>query len=276
MLDKTIGSDDYNKFCTFLEHQCGIVLGANKQYLVKSRLSPLLSKYKASSLGEIVNRAMNITERQLRAAVVDAMTTNETLWFRDSYPFEVLAREILPLYDNKAVKIWSAASSSGQEPYSIAMTMLEYQQRKRLSGSAGRVSILGTDISPSMLDICKSGVYDSLALARGLSPQRKQQFFEPCAEASTMKLRDNVRNLVNFRQMNLLDSYSLLGKFDIIFCRNVLIYFTAEFKQDILTRMHAALNPGGYLMVGASEAVNGLSDLYEMVHCRPGIIYRKK
>ncbi|WP_016955572.1 CheR family methyltransferase [Catenovulum agarivorans] len=275
MLDKTIGTDDYNKFCTFLEHQCGIVLGTNKQYLVKSRLSPLLSKFRAESLGEIVNRAMNITERQLRAAVVDAMTTNETLWFRDSYPFEVLVKDIFPQYDGKAggIKVWSAASSSGQEPYSIAMTALEYQQKKRMGA---RVNILGTDISPSMLDICKSGVYDSLALARGLSPQRKQQFFEPCAEAGTMRLRDNVRNLVNFRQMNLLDSYSLLGKFDIIFCRNVLIYFSAENKAKILRQFAQALNPDGYLFLGASESITGLSEDFEMQRCNPGIVYRPK
>ncbi|MER2492623.1 CheR family methyltransferase [Catenovulum sediminis] len=275
MLDKNIGVEDYNKFCTFLEHQCGIVLGTNKQYLVKSRLSPLLSRFNAKSLGEIVNRAMSVTERQLRAAVVDAMTTNETLWFRDSYPFEVLTRDIFPEYDKKAqlIKIWSAASSSGQEPYSIAMTSLEHQQKKRMSS---RVQILGTDISPSMLDICKSGIYDSLALARGLSPERKRQFFEPCAEAGVMKLRDNVRNLVNFRQMNLLDSYSLLGKFDIIFCRNVLIYFSAENKSKILKQFANALNPNGYLFLGASESISGLSDDFVMQRCNPGIVYRLK
>ncbi|MCU4676438.1 protein-glutamate O-methyltransferase CheR [Catenovulum sp. 2E275] len=275
MLDKDISSEDYKKFCIFLEHQCGIVLGDNKQYLVKSRLTPLMNKFEAASLSEVVNRSMSITERQLRAAVVDAMTTNETLWFRDSYPFEVLIKDIFPQYDNKfkTVKIWSAAASSGQEPYSIAMCSAEHQQRKM---NACKVQVLGTDISPSMLDLCKSATYDSLALARGLSPQRKQQFFEPAEQAGYMKLKPNVTQMVSFRQMNLLDSYSLLGKFDIIFCRNVLIYFSAQNKAKILKQFAQALNPDGYLFLGASESISGLSEDFVMQRCNPGIVYRLK
>jgi chemotaxis protein methyltransferase CheR len=275
VIDKSIDANDYKKFCTFLEHQCGIVLGDNKQYLVKSRLTPLLAKYKAQSLGEIVTRAMSVTERQLRAAVVDAMTTNETLWFRDTYPFDVLKNDIFPQYDKRIapIKIWSAASSSGQEPYSIAMSALEYQQRK-ISG--GKVQITGTDISPSMLDMCKGATYDSLALARGLSQQRKQQFFEPANDTGAMQLKPEVKKLVSFRQMNLLDSYSLLGKFDIIFCRNVLIYFSAENKAKILKQFASSLNPDGYLFLGASESISGLSDDFAMQRCNPGIVYRLK
>ena len=275
MLDKNVSSEDYKKFCTFLEHQCGIVLGENKQYLVKSRLSPLMAKFGAASISEVVNRAMSITERQLRAAVVDAMTTNETLWFRDTYPFEVLVRDIFPQYDGKfqTVKIWSAASSSGQEPYSIAMCAAEHQQRK---ANACKIQVLGTDISPSMLEQCKTATYDALALARGLSPQRKQQFFVPAENPGAMKLKPNVTQMVNFRQMNLLDSYSLLGKFDIIFCRNVLIYFSPENKAKILKQFAQALNPDGYLFLGASESISGLSDDFTMQRCNPGIVYRLK
>lgn len=275
MLEKNISSEDYKKFCTFLEHQCGIVLGENKQYLVKSRLTPLIAKFNLASISEVINRAMSITERQLRAAVVDAMTTNETLWFRDTYPFEVLVRDIFPQYDGKfkTVKVWSAASSSGQEPYSIAMASAEHQQRK---ANACKVQILGTDISPSMLELCKNATYDALALARGLSPQRKQQFFQASPEAGCMSLKPNITQMVNFRQMNLLDSYSLLGKFDIIFCRNVLIYFSAQNKAKILKQFAQALNPDGYLFLGASESISGLSDDFVMQRCNPGIVYRLK
>ncbi|AWB67958.1 chemotaxis protein CheR [Saccharobesus litoralis] len=269
---KTIQDTEYKQFCSFLEHQCGIVLGDNKQYLVKSRLSPLMAKFGFDSLSELLKKTSSVTERNLRAAVVDAMTTNETLWFRDSYPFQLLERDILPSFGNKHVKIWSAASSSGQEPYSIAMTALEY--RRKFPGQ-GNISILGTDISPSMLDICKAGEYDSLALARGLSPERKRQFFEP-TEGGCMRLKPEVKRLTSFRQVNLLDSYTLLGKFDIIFCRNVLIYFSADLKSKILAQFARALNPNGYLFLGASESITGLSDEFEMQRCNPGIIYRKK
>ncbi|WP_111976566.1 CheR family methyltransferase [Algibacillus agarilyticus] len=269
---KNIQESEYKHFCTFLEHQCGIVLGDNKQYLVKSRLSPLMTKFGFESLSELLKKTTSISERNLRAAVVDAMTTNETLWFRDSYPFQLLEKDIFPSYGNKPIKIWSAASSSGQEPYSIAMTAMEHKKR---FPTQGNVQILGTDISPSMLEMCKRGEYDNLALGRGLSPERKRQFFEQ-AENGNMRLKADIRRMTSFRQVNLLDSYALLGKFDVIFCRNVLIYFSADLKSKILSQFAKALNPDGYLFLGASESITGLSDEFEMQRCNPGIIYRKK
>jgi chemotaxis protein methyltransferase CheR len=273
VLNKNIEDSDYKHFCTFLEHQCGIVLGDSKQYLVKSRLSPLMAKFKVETLGELLKRTSNVAERQLRAAVVDAMTTNETLWFRDNYPFELLDKLVFPEYGNKPIKLWSAASSSGQEPYSIAMTALEHKKKKP---SNANINILGTDISPSMLDACRVAEYDGLALARGLSMERKRQFFENTAETGTMRLKPEVKRLVSFRQVNLLDSYSLLGKFDIIFCRNVLIYFSPDIKRKILSQFAQALNTDGYLFLGASESISGLSDDFVMQRCNPGIVYRKK
>jgi chemotaxis protein methyltransferase CheR len=270
--NKSIADNEYKRFCEFLEHQCGIVLGENKQYLVKSRLSPLMTQFELDSLSKLIEKTMKVGERQLRASVVDAMTTNETLWFRDSYPFELLTRDIFPEYDNKQIKIWSAASSSGQEPYSISMTALEHKKKKP---SQAKISIVGSDISPSMLEHCKKGEYDSLALARGLSPERKKMFFEP-AENGNMRLKPEVKRPVSFRQVNLLDSYTLLGKFDIIFCRNVLIYFSADIKAKILSQFAQSLNPGGYLFLGASESMTGLSDAFTMQRCNPGLVYRKK
>lgn len=275
MPNKNLHLNEYQEFCRFLENQCGIVLGDNKQYLVKSRLAPLMAKFDVASLSELVNRTLKPTERQLRAAVVDAMTTNETQWFRDVYPFELLKGRLFPEFaeSRKPVKIWSAACSSGQEPYSIAMTAQEFKDSR--AGLLSNISIVGTDISSEMLDQCRNGIYDSLALARGLSDVRKRQFFEPL-EMGQMQLNDSVRRLVSFRPLNLLDSYALLGKFDIIFCRNVLIYFSAEIKAKILRQFAASLNPNGYLFLGASESMAGLSDDFEMLRCNPGIIYRKK
>lgn len=271
----TISDQEYRDFSRFLESQCGIVLGDSKQYLVRSRLSPLVTKFKLASLSDLLRDVVTGRNRELRVAAVDAMTTNETLWFRDGYPFTVLADKLLPeaAANKRPIKIWSAASSSGQEPYSMAMTILETQQRK--PGMLPSVSITGTDISASMLDMCRAGVYDNLALGRGLSPERRRTFFEDAGDGR-MKVKDNVKRLVNFRPQNLMESYALLGKFDIIFCRNVLIYFSPDMKSQVLNQMANSLNPGGYLLLGASESLTGLTDRFEMVRCNPGIIYKLK
>lgn len=267
---------NYHHFRTFLEQQCGIVLGENKQYLVKSRLAPLMAKFNVASLSDLVTRTLSPMERQLRAAVIDAMTTNETLWFRDDYPFELLKNRVLPDFSRQKtpLKIWSAASSSGQEPYSIAMSVKEFQQRNPGSFPGG-VQIIGTDISTTMLDHCKYAHYDSLALSRGLSPQRKQLFFEP-GHNGMWKVKDSVKSMVSFRPINLLNSYSLMGKFDIVFIRNVLIYFAPEIKTKILSQIHGVLNNKSYLFLGASESLSGLNKDFDMVRCNPGIVYQKQ
>ncbi|PSU32133.1 CheR family methyltransferase [Photobacterium lutimaris] len=272
----TINDQEYREFCRFLEAQCGIVLGDSKQYLVRSRLSPLVSQFSLSSLSELLQVVVTGRNRELRVAAVDAMTTNETLWFRDTYPYTVLAERILPeLAANKRpIKVWSSASSSGQEPYSIAMTALETQHR-RPGLLASPVQITATDISQTMLETCRSGAYDNLALSRGLSMERRRMFFEDNGDGR-LKVNDKVKRMVNFRPQNLKDSYALLGKFDVIFCRNVLIYFSPEMKAKVLNQMAASLNPGGYLLLGASESLTGLTDRFEMIRCNPGIIYKLK
>ena len=234
-----------------------------------------MSKFSINSLDELVAKTLLPIERQLRAAVIDAMTTNETLWFRDDYPFELLMKKILPKFNGRRtpIKIWSAASSSGQEPYSIAMIALEYQ-KKNPGALPGGVQVIGTDISSTMLEHCKYGHYDNLALARGLSAERKREFFEN-GDNSMMKIKDHVKEMVSFRPLNLLNSYSLLGRFDIVFCRNVLIYFSPEIKAQIIKQVHGALNTDGHLFLGASESLSGLSKEFSMVRCNPGIVYQK-
>ncbi len=276
MPNKSLAENEYHQFRLFLEQHSGIVLGENKQYLVRSRLAPLMGKYNLPSLSDVVKHSMKPTERQLRTEVIDAMTTNETLWFRDRYPFELLANTILPNYSRlgRPIKIWSAACSSGQEPYSLSMTILEHQQRRPGKLPSG-ASILATDLSPSMLERCKKAEYDNLALGRGLSEERKRQFFDTLPSGN-MAIKNNVKQLVNFRAHNLLESYTLLGKFDIIFCRNVLIYFSPEAKRKILRQFAAALNPNGILFLGASESIAGLSEEFDMIRCNPGIYYQKR
>ena len=271
-----ITPQEYDAFKSFLQEACGILLGDNKQYLVKSRLRRILDENNLESLGALLERLRRPGRANLRETVIDAMTTNETLWFRDNHPFRILQEKLLPEFAERKpaqpLRIWSAACSTGQEPYSVAMVVEEF--RRARPGKLRDVKIVATDISRSVLDVARQGEYEMLAIGRGLSPERQRQFFTP-SENGGWKIKPQIRSMVEFKELNLLDRY-LLGKFHIILCRNVLIYFSVDLKKDILTRMHAALNPGGYLILGASESLNGLPDLYEMVQCRPGIIYRKK
>jgi len=272
------GNLDFEQFRVFLEKACGILLGENKQYLVSSRLNKLMEQQGIKSLGELVQRMQTQPRSGLREQVVDAMTTNETLWFRDAYPFEVLKNKVLPeaikASPGQRLRIWSAACSSGQEPYSLSMSIDEFE-RVNMGQLRMGVQIVATDLSGTMLTNCKTGEYDSLAIGRGLSPERLQRYFDPKGPGR-WAIKAPIKSRVEFRSFNLLDSYASLGKFDIVFCRNVLIYFSAEVKKDILLRIHSTLKPGGYLFLGASEALNGLPDHYQMVQCSPGIIYQAK
>ncbi|OEY67416.1 CheR family methyltransferase [Marinobacter sp. X15-166B] len=272
-----ITPQDYEAFQAFLQDACGILLGSNKQYLVRSRLRRILEEYRLDSLGGLLRSLNRPGSGPLRERVIDAMTTNETLWFRDDHPFRILSEKLLPEFAARnnpmnPLRIWSAACSTGQEPYSIAMAVEEYR-RLRL-GQLRDVRITATDISRSVLAIARRGEYDMIAISRGLAPERQQAFFIPSASGS-WQISANIKRMVEFRELNLLDGFAF-GKLDVVFCRNVLIYFSAALKKDILTRIHATLNPGGYLVLGASESLNGLPELYEMVQCHPGIIYRKR
>ncbi len=276
MKNKEVSADNYRAFGRFLEQQCGIVLGENKQYLVRSRLSSLLYQYDFDDIDTLIDTTVRGHRRELLQSVVDAMTTNETLWFRDGYPFDLLTRQLLPEFaaKNRRLRIWSAACSSGQEPYSIAMSCLEYQRRNPGALRAG-VEIVATDLSSAMLAKCEQGLYDELSLARGLSAERRQQYFDVHA-SGMMQVKPEVRRMVTFRSLNLLHTYTGLGRFDIVFCRNVLIYFAPEIKQKILQQIAAQLQPSGILFLGASESISSASDLFSMVKCHPGLYYQRK
>lgn len=273
-----LGPQEFEAFRIFLQDACGILLGDNKQYLVTSRLNKIMAQQKMASLTELMREIQRNPRSGLKEAVIDAMTTNETLWFRDVHPFNILENKVLPelapALGAQQLRIWSSASSTGQEAYSISMVIEEFRS-KNPGLLRGGEKILGTDISASALAVAKSGTYEMLAIGRGLSQERLTKHFTQTGEGR-WKVNPNIQRRAEFRLMNLLHSYTLLGKFDIVFCRNVLIYFSAELKKDILTRIHATLKPGGYLFLGASEALSNMPDLYEMVQCRPGIIYRAK
>lgn len=271
-----ISPQDYDRFKLFLEQACGILLGEGKQYLITSRLTKLLRDENISSVSALLHAIEMKQPRHLRDAVIDAMTTNETSWFRDLSPFEILAKEVFPEMDKagkRQCRIWSSACSSGQEPYTISIALSEYMARVSGSGLTN-VQIVATDISMSMLATAKQAEYDDAVLGRGLTAERKRQFFKPIGDR--WRVADDIIRRVSFNEQNLLSTYGSLGKFDIIFCRNVLIYFSAERKTDILNRMAVALNAGGYLFLGSSETISGYTDAFEMVRSPHGVFYRLK
>lgn len=269
-----ISDSAYRAFADFLQKQCGIVLGSSKQYLVRSRLLPIVKKTNFSHINELVEHVLERHDPALMAIVIEAMTTNETFWFRDAYPFAILQDTFFPEYGQhqRHCRIWCAACSSGQEPYSVSMSALEFEQSSKTKLD---LEIIGTDISQHMIHRCKTANYDNLSLTRGLSEARRQRFFSSNGENGQMKLNDEVRHRVSFKVFNLLNAYDDMGKFDIVFCRNVLIYFSSELKQQILQQIAARLTPGGVLFLGASESIAGLSDEFQFVRCPQGLYYKK-
>ena len=271
----SLDPSQFSAFRDFLHVACGIYLAENKQYLVTTRISPLLTHHNFKDLGELVKELKGNKYSPLRDIVIDAMTTNETFWFRDTYPFEALKSLVLPEFvaRKSSISIWSAACSSGQEPLSISMSIEEFMGAN--AGKLSSVSITGTDLSPSMLKIAKSATYDQMSVMRGLSVERLNTYFDQLP-GGLWQAKPQISRRINYRPLNLQDSYGGLGSFDIVFCRNVLIYFDNDLKRDILQRIHRTLNPGGVLFLGASEGLAGASDFFDMIHCNPGILYRAK
>ena len=269
---KTLTPADYASFQVFLEESCGIVLGAGKEYLVTTRLASLLEAFNFDSYSDLIKSLLGFGHSQLKNRVIDAMTTNETFWFRDVAHFNILKSEIYPKFDNRRLRIWSAACSSGQEPYSISMNLQDYkgsQPQNRIDAE-----IIATDISPSILDLAKKGYYTGLSASRGVDPASIDRFFVKNGEG--IQVKPEIQRRVSFREINLTQSYTSLGRFDVVFCRNVLIYFSAEMKFDIIQRISQALNPGGYLFLGSTEAPPGLKDFFTMKSALGGIVYQKK
>lgn len=271
-----ITQEDYQQFQGFLQEACGIVLGDNKQYLVANRMRRILDELQINSLGQLVQRIAQSPRGGLKERVIDAMTTNETFWFRDAFPFDTLRDVILPqlLADGvpEPLRLWSAACSSGQEPYSLSMIIEEFK-RKYPVALRREPNIVATDISSAVLNAARQGRYDRLSLSRGLSDVRLAQFFDENADRR-YSIKPAIAARVDFRSLNLLDSFAVLGTFDVVFCRNVLIYFAAARKQDILRRIRATLRPGGCLVLGASESLPAeLSSLYQVERAANGTTY---
>ncbi|PZA13411.1 chemotaxis protein CheR [Rhodopseudomonas palustris] len=260
---------DYEYLQKLLKDRSGLVLSADKKYLLESRLLPLARKAGVPGITDLVQK-MKAGSEALIHDVVEAMTTNETFFFRDKTPFDHFKDSVIPELikaraGRKSLRIWCAASSTGQEPYSLAMLLKE-----KASELAGwRIEIIGTDLSPEVLEKSKAGLYTQFEVQRGLPIQLLVKYFK---QVGTMwQLNADVRSMVQYRQFNLLQDFGSLGKFDIIFCRNVLIYFDQATKSDIFNRLQRATEPDGYLFLGAAETVVGLTDAYRICPKRRGV-----
>ncbi|MEW7983248.1 MAG: protein-glutamate O-methyltransferase CheR [Candidatus Sedimenticola endophacoides] len=273
-IDAQLSRRDYQAFQAFLQEACGIALGECKEYLVSSSLRPLLIEQGLALVGELLQCVAGGGRPGLVTAIIDAMTTNETYWFCDNSHFTLLAEMVLPALREQGrerLRVWSAACSSGQEPYNVSMVAWDYLRRWPGCFPQG-VEVLATDISNTMLEEARRGVYRGLSAARGLSSEQRQRYFIP--HGDDLEVRPEIRRRVTFRGINLTKSFWSLGRFDVVFCRNVLIYFTAEQKRDIIGRIAAVLNPGGYLFLGSTESLSKFSDQFEVVRQSGGIAYR--
>ncbi|MDM7860175.1 protein-glutamate O-methyltransferase CheR [Alteromonas sp. ASW11-36] len=276
MSTREVSAPNYQRFCQFLERETGILLGDSKQYLVRSRLLGLLHDYADLSLDGLIDKAIQGHDRKLQQRVLDSMTTNETLWFRDTYPFTLLTEQILPAMtpSNRKLRIWSAACSTGQEAYSIAMTILDFQAKNPSALKSG-FEVVGSDISEHVLQVANKGEYDKIAILRGLPASYQSKYFNKLGEDSLV-VKPHLKQHVSFKKLNLLSPYTGMGTFDIVFCRNVLIYFSADNKKRILQQIAACLSNDGSLLLGASESVTTVADLFQMVKASKGLYYKKK
>ena len=275
-----ISLDEFHLIRDYIEKHCGIHLSDDKVYLVETRLTTLMYEQGCKTFSEFYDKAAKDKTNVLRDKIVEAITTNETYWFRDLHPFGILSEVMFPRFAEEIqsgkrskIKIWCSACSTGQEPYSIAMTYLEFL-RKYPALRPDHLEIMASDISSTVLFLGKLGRYDSLAISRGLAEEFKQRYFKKDEKAWIIK--DQVKNMVKFQKFNLQDNFSHLGKQDIVFCRNILIYFSHEFKQDILKRIANLLRPEGYLFLGASESIIMYTNEYEMIRHAIGLYYQVK
>jgi chemotaxis protein methyltransferase CheR len=261
---------DYDFLRKSLKERSGLVLSADKQYLVESRLLPVARKAGVGNLGELVAVLKAGQHPSLMTEVVEAMTTNESFFFRDKTPFEHFRLTIMPALlaarkNLKTIRIWCAAASTGQEPYSLAMCLKEFE--RDIAG--WRIELLATDLSTEVLEKARAGLYSQFEVQRGLPIQLLIKHFTQAGEL--WQIAPELRAMVRYRQLNLLADFSSVGVFDLIVCRNVLIYFDQDTKIDVLNRLARVTANDGYLVLGAAETVVGLTDRFKMMADKRGL-----
>lgn len=261
--------EEFAAFSKVLKERSGIVLTRDKEYLLESRLLPVARQHKRDSLSALA-RDLAVPGSQIEKDVVEAMTTNESFFFRDAAVFDRFASIVMPALiaaraKEKQLRIWSAACSSGQEPYSLAMLLAE----DGVLPPGWQVEILGTDLATKMIERARAATYNHFEVQRGLPVRHLAKHFTKNGDVWT--INEKIRSRVTFRPFNLLQDYSGLGQFDVIFCRNVLIYFDLKTKSDVLQRMSRLLRPSGFFFLGGAETVVGVTDRFVARPGQPGI-----
>ena len=280
--NKEISDEEFQMARDFLQSRCGLFLGDNKKYLVQTRLDRLLRENGLDSYAGLIRLAERDSGGELLEKIIDKMTTHETFWFRDGYPFTILEELILPELLNREKKgplrIWSCAASTGQEPYSIAMMVMEFCRKNQAmidnrQLTIGNFEILATDISPAAIEASSKGRYDSFDIARGLSEVLLHRYFKK--DGNAWEVREELKKMVHFRSFNLQKTFGHHGKFDVIFCRNVMIYFSVDFKKELMAKFKDSLHDRGFLFLGMSESPFGISNAFESVVHKNGVVFRK-
>jgi chemotaxis protein methyltransferase CheR len=278
-----LDAESFQLLRTLIEDMCGIAMGDEKRYLIESRLAKLITEAGCETYRDFYMLAKQGTQTQLKLKIVDAMTTKETLWFRDDHPFETLKTHLLPELEKRGgpIRIWSAACSTGQEPYTIGMCVQEYASEHSAAYGVGKhpfilpggCKIKGTDIAPTSIMLSKLGRYDQVAMSRGLSELRKNRFFE--IQGKVWAVKPDVKQMCEFQPYNLQDDFTILGKYDLIFIRNVAIYFAKDFKKQLFERLSRQLNPGGAVIIGSTESLLGVTEALKPETIGRTIVYRK-
>jgi chemotaxis protein methyltransferase CheR len=261
---------DYDYLRKLLKERSGLMLSADKQYLVESRLLPIARRIGVPHLADLVVKLKAPGSEPLIVDVVEAMTTNESFFYRDKIPFDQFREVIVPSLikaraAQRRIRIWCAAASTGQEPYSLAMILKE--MAVPLAG--WRTEIIATDLSNEVLEKARAGLYSQFEVQRGLPIQMLMKYFTQAGE--TWQISPEIKAMVQFRPLNLLSDFSQLGKFDVVFCRNVLIYFDQATKVGVFERLARVTETDGYLVLGAAETVVGLTEVFKPLADRRGL-----
>ena len=269
---------EYALMQKYIEEQCGIRLEKGKEYLIESRLTDLVIENDCNSFKEFHSKAKSDSSGKLKDRIVDAMTTNETLFFRDNSAWEYIKNIAVPMLLDKAEKgekarIWSAAASTGQEAYSLLMLLHDMAKARGKPNLLDNIEIIGTDISTSALFLAISARYDSMTVARGTPPDKKKNYFTQ--NGNVWEFDQILKKRVTFKHFNLQSSFISLGKFDLILCRYVAIYFSDLFKRELFSKIAKALKPGCVLMLGATESLRGLSKDFKITYHKEAVINKK-
>jgi len=261
---------DYDYLRTLLKARSGLMLSAEKHYLIESRLLPVARTAGLPNLTSLVAKLKEPAAESLVVEVVEAMMTNESFFFRDKIPFDDFRQTIMPALlathaANRRIRIWCAAAATGQEPYTLAICLKE--MGKELQGYS--VEILATDLSTQVLEKAKSGIYTQFEVQRGLPVLSLIKYFSQLGE--TWQIAPEIRGMVKYMPLNLLNDFSHLGKFDLVFCRNVLIYFDKATKTSVLVRIADVTESNGFLVLGGAETVLGVTERFKPVPQKHGL-----